>query len=209
MTKSMMQRGYFGIGIDQVSKPGNMGNLIRTAHSFGASFVFALNPGVSKQALMKSDPSATLDTLPYYRYSHVDQITLPRGCEVVVIELTAAAIPLPSFRHPRRAVYILGPERGSVSAGVQSCADYVVQIPMKFCVNVATAGAIVLYDRLLQHGRFPDRPVRPGGPLNPLPAHVHGGAFSRKKHPIDAQLLDLSKPQARPRVRVGAGVAQG
>ena len=183
MTSPVVPRGYFGIGIEQVSKPGNMGNLIRTAHSFGASFVFTLNPGVSKQALMKSDPSAALDTLPYYQYSHVDQLNLPRGCNLVVIELTAAAIPLPSFRHPRRAVYVLGPERGSVSGEVQSRADHVVQIPTKFCVNVATAGAIVLYDRLLQHGRFPDRPVRPGGPLSPLPAHVHGGVFSRRKKP--------------------------
>jgi hypothetical protein len=31
------------------------------------------------------------------------------------VELVEASIPLPSFRHPLRAAYILGPERGSLS----------------------------------------------------------------------------------------------
>ena len=174
-------RGYFGIGIEQVSKPGNMGNLIRSAHAFGASFVFTLNPGFSKRELMKTDTSATFEALPYYQYQSLDEMTLPLGCELVVIELTDKAIPLPAFRHPRRAVYILGPERESVSPDVQARAHHRVQIPMKFCVNVATAGAIVLYDRLIQQGRFPDRPIRPGGPLETLKPHVHGGVFSRQK----------------------------
>ena len=35
-------RGYFGIGIEGVSKPMNLGSLMRTAHAFGASFCFAI-----------------------------------------------------------------------------------------------------------------------------------------------------------------------
>ena len=35
-------RGYFGIGVEGVSKPMNVGALMRTAHAFGASFVFTL-----------------------------------------------------------------------------------------------------------------------------------------------------------------------
>ena len=174
-------RGYFGVGIEQVSKPGNMGNLIRSAHAFGASFVFTINPGFSKRELMKTDTSATFETLPYFQYDSIDQMQKPLGCELVVVELTQDAIPLPTFRHPRRAIYVLGPEKESVSQETQARADHVIQIPMKFCVNVATAGAIVLYDRLIQQGRFPDRPVAAGGPLAPLTPHVHGGVFSRKK----------------------------
>jgi len=40
-------RGYFAIGIEGVSKAGNMGNLIRTAHGFGAAFVFTIAPQVN------------------------------------------------------------------------------------------------------------------------------------------------------------------
>ena len=32
------QRGYFGIGAEGISKPMNLGALMRTAHAFGASF---------------------------------------------------------------------------------------------------------------------------------------------------------------------------
>ena len=174
-------RGYFGIGIEQVSKPGNMGNLIRSAHAFGASFVFTINPGFSKKELAKTDTSATAEAVPYFQYKTHEQMQLPLGCALVAVELTDQAIELPSFRHPKRAAYLLGPERESVSSALLARADHVVQIPMKFCVNVATAGAIVLYDRLLQQGRFPDRPIGPGAALETLNPHIHGGAFSRKK----------------------------
>jgi len=33
-------KGYFGIGVEGVSKATNVGTLFRTAHAFGASFVF-------------------------------------------------------------------------------------------------------------------------------------------------------------------------
>jgi hypothetical protein len=36
-------RGYFGIGVEGISEPLNVGNLLRSAHSFGASFFFTLN----------------------------------------------------------------------------------------------------------------------------------------------------------------------
>ena len=41
---------------------------------------------------------------------------------------------------------------------------HVVKIPTKFSINVGMAGAITLYDRLLTHGRFAERPLRAGGP---------------------------------------------
>ena len=33
-------RGYFGFGAEGISKPMNMGNLVRSAHAFGAKFIF-------------------------------------------------------------------------------------------------------------------------------------------------------------------------
>ena len=35
-------RGYFGIGVDRISKTMNVGNLFRSAHAFGAGFVFTV-----------------------------------------------------------------------------------------------------------------------------------------------------------------------
>jgi hypothetical protein len=58
----------------------------------------------------------------------------------------------------------LGPEKASVSDKLLARCDHAIKIPMKFCVNVGVAGAIVMYDRLISMGRFPDRPVAAGGP---------------------------------------------
>ena len=35
-----LPRGYFAIGAERISKALNLGNLMRSAHGFGASFTF-------------------------------------------------------------------------------------------------------------------------------------------------------------------------
>ncbi len=55
------------------------------------------------------------------------------------VELLDEAEDLPSFRHPRCAAYVLGPERGSLSPEMVARCDYLVRIPTRFCINVATA----------------------------------------------------------------------
>ena len=35
-------RGYFAIGAERISKPMNLGNLLRSAHAFGAKFFFTI-----------------------------------------------------------------------------------------------------------------------------------------------------------------------
>ena len=102
-------------------------------------------------------------------------LTLPRDCALVGVELIDEAVELPSFRHPERVAYVLGPEAGSLSPQLVERCQHVVQIPTKFCVNVSVAGAVLMYDRLVSRGRRPDRPVAPGGPLQELEEHVRGG----------------------------------
>ncbi len=167
-------RGYFGLGVEGISKPMNAGSLLRTAHAFGASFVFAVSPYVNMRGLNKSDTSGTADQVPYYQWESAGEIALPKGCQLVGVELTEDAVELPSFRHPDRAAYILGPERGSLSDAMVERCDFVVKIPMAFCINVGIAGAITLYDRMISRGRFAERPVKAGGPHAALSPHVHG-----------------------------------
>ena len=136
-------RGFFSVGVEGMSKPGNAGNLIRTAHSFGASSFFAIAPHVDFGEVRSSDTSDAFEHLPFYQYDTPEKLDLPRGCRLVGIELVDASIPLPSFRHPTRAAYVLGPERGELSPELQARCDFLIQIPMQFCVNVGVAGAIV------------------------------------------------------------------
>ena len=171
-------RGYFAIGAERISKSLNLGNLMRSAHGFGASFTFTI--GATYQALeAQADTSKGALHLPHYNWSATDELVLPTGCRLVGIELLDQAIDLPSFRHPRQAAYVLGPERGSLSAELIARCDYIVRIPTRFCVNVAMAGAIVMYDRIRSMSRFAERPVGEGGPVEKAKKHCHGTRFVR------------------------------
>lgn len=173
-------RGYFAIGVERISKQMNLGNLVRSAHGFGAHFVFTIE-GHYRAIEAKSDTSKADGHLPIYHWQSPQHMVLPQDCQLVGVELLDDAVELPSFRHPLKAAYILGPEKGSLSNEIISRCDHVVKIPTSFCINVAMAGAIVMYDRVRSMGRFADRPVSAGGPDVPLAAHVHGGRFSRKE----------------------------
>lgn len=156
-----LPRGYFGIGAERISKSLNLGNLMRSAHGFGASFTFTV--GATYQALeARADTSKGAQHVPHYNWESISEMRLPQGCRLVGIELLDEAIDLPSFRHPPRAAYILGPELGSLSQEVLARCQHVVRIPSSFCINVAMAGAIVMYDRVRSLGRFPPRPLGEG-----------------------------------------------
>ena len=160
----MAMRGYFAIGAEGISKPMNLGALMRTANAFGASFVFSIAAADRVKLAYKADTSKTFESVPYYQWDAMDDMALPKGCQLVGIELTDEAVELPEFRHPKAAAYVLGRERGDLSPAMLARCDHVVKIPTKFCINVSLAGALVMYDRTLSMGTFRDRPVMPGGP---------------------------------------------
>jgi tRNA G18 (ribose-2'-O)-methylase SpoU len=163
MTESR-QRGYFGIGVEGVTKAQNLGNLVRSAHAFGASFFFTVAPELDVRQVRESDTSKAWENLPFFEYDDTNEFHLPKKCALIAVEFTNDSIELPSFKHPKAAAYILGPEMGNVSPEMMERADHVIKIPMQFCINVGVAGAIVMYDRLISTGRFAPRPVMAGGP---------------------------------------------
>lgn len=174
-------RGYFAIGAEGISKPMNLGALMRSAHAFGASFFFTVAATFDAHEVKQADTSDAARHLPLYTYDAVEALTLPRGCALVGVELTEDAVELPSFYHPQAAAYVLGRERGSLSPALQARCDYLVKIPTKFCINVGTAGAIVMYDRLISQGRFARRALNPRAAPQPLPEHIQGAQKIRRK----------------------------
>lgn len=171
-------RGYFAIGAERISKQLNLGNLVRSAHAFGAKFVFTV--GASYTALeARSDTSKAPLHVPLYHWETPEDMALPKGCRLVGVELIDDAVDLPSFRHPLQAAYILGPERGELSPEVLERCDHVVKIPTTFCINLAMAGAIVMYDRIRALGRFAPRPVSEGAAGEPPDPHAHGSPKRR------------------------------
>jgi tRNA G18 (ribose-2'-O)-methylase SpoU len=190
-TKYEAMKGYFGIGVEGASKAMNVGTLFRTAHAFGAAFVFTLRAQYNRREGSLSDTSDTPAAVPTYHFADLATFRLPLGCRLVGVEITDNAIELPSFRHPRQAAYILGAEREGLSADVQACCDYVVKIPTRFSVNLGVAGALIMYDRLLTLGRHAPRPVAEGAPTEEAALPVFGEPIYKRKARI------RQKPQSK------------
>lgn len=174
-------RGYFGIGVEGISKSMNLGSLWRTAHAFGASFIFTVGANYTRREGERVDTSKTSGQVPLYEFADVASFRLPKGCTLVGIEMLEDATELPSFPHPRQAAYVLGPERGRLSSELMARCAHVVKIPTRFSINLAIAGALVMYDRLVSVGRFAQRPLAAGQAPEPLPAPVFGPPIRRRK----------------------------
>ena len=142
----------------------NLGALMRTANAFGASFVFSVDAEHKVRDAYRADTSKSFEHVPYYQWDTIDDMALPRGCQLVGVELTDDAVMLPSFRHPAAAAYVLGREKGDLTPEMLARCDHVVKIPTRFCINVSLAGALVMYDRHLAMGGHAPRPIMPGGP---------------------------------------------
>lgn len=70
----------------------------------------------------------------------------------VAIEVRDNSEPLHTFEHPEKALYVFGPEDGSIpSHYLQHCHRFVV-IPTRHCLNLATAVSTVLWDRFVKLG---------------------------------------------------------
>ena len=75
---------------------------------------------------------------------------LPKGVVPVAVELRPNSEPLPIFIHPKNAVYVFGPEDGSISpATLAQCHRFVI-IPTRHCFNQAAAVYTILYDRMIK-----------------------------------------------------------
>ncbi len=186
-------KGYFGIGVEGVSKAINVGTLFRTAHAFDAAFVFTLRAQYNRREGSLADTSDTPRSVPTYNFADLESFRLPQGCRLVGVEITDEAIELPSFRHPRQAAYILGAEREGLSADVQSLCDYVVKIPTRFSVNLGVAGSLIMYDRLISLGRHAARPVAEGAPTEVLELPVFGEPIYKRKHRAKARAAAAAK----------------
>ncbi|HWH94862.1 MAG TPA: TrmH family RNA methyltransferase [Baekduia sp.] len=150
MTPAPDSGPFFGIGIAGARKAGNLGALARSGHAFGASLVFAIG-------FQPTQMDASVDTtkasrhLSLAEYSTIAEFIAlgPRRCELVGVEYGVdAATSLPSFAHPRRALYLLGGEGDGLGAEALAACHHLVEIPSRYPLNVATAGSIVLYDRV-------------------------------------------------------------
>jgi tRNA G18 (ribose-2'-O)-methylase SpoU len=87
--------------------------------------------------------------LPLFVWPSFDKMVLPFGTKLIGVENVDYATDLREFVHPEKACYLLGSEDNGLPKKVLDRCHDVIQIKAG-CLNVATAGAIVLYDRSLK-----------------------------------------------------------
>jgi tRNA G18 (ribose-2'-O)-methylase SpoU len=139
---------FFGIGIMHGKTPENLGVLWRSAQNMGASYIFTIGKRYANQA---SDTHNAVKSMPYFHYKTFTDFfnNLPKGVRIVGVEKTVNAQLLETFNHPKRCVYLLGAEDHGLTAEALERSHFLVQFPSRFSLNVAVAGSIVMYDRML------------------------------------------------------------
>lgn len=143
----IVMRGYFAVGLCLPRDPKNVASALRACGAFEAAFLAYSGKRYEKHAadtqkayrhmpLMRAgdNPGDILDMLPY-------------DCVPVAVEVDDRAQMLHHYRHPERAFYVFGPEDGSIPEDVTMRCRDVVRIPSRFCLNLAAAVNVVLYDR--------------------------------------------------------------
>lgn len=139
-------RGYFGIGIFHGKNEENIGTLWRSANILGADFIFTIGKRYSKQC---TDTMNTPKHIPLWHFDNWDDMFhhVPYNCPVVAIELDDRSVPLETFVHPERCIYLLGAEDHGLPPEILDRCWATVQLLGDRCMNVSTAGSIVMYDR--------------------------------------------------------------
>jgi len=139
-------RGWFGIGIESPKREFNTGTLYRSAYCLGAHYIFTIG---RRYHHTLGDTTKSWRNIPAFSFTDAQDFLShrPFSGQLIAVERTPDAVPLESFRHPERAIYVLGPEDGSISTEIMEACQAVVSIQTKQCLNVAMAGVAVLYDR--------------------------------------------------------------
>ncbi len=139
--------GFVGIGIFNVKRTYNFGALIRAARVFGADFAFSVG---TRNPQEQSSVRAEL-TLPLFHFTSLEGFvtSIPVNARLVCVELAAGASEIRTYVHPPRAVYLLGPEDGTLPESILRMHDTVI-LPGAYPMNVAMAATVVLYDRAMK-----------------------------------------------------------
>lgn len=134
------------VGLENPKSPSNMGAILRAAGCFKANEILYTGQRYDRAAKFSTDTKNAQNRISL---SHVDNLLTKQaeGLSIVAVELVVGAVSLPEFTHPEDALYLFGPEDGSLSKHLVNAADHVIYIPTIGCLNLAATVNVVLYDR--------------------------------------------------------------
>lgn len=126
--------------------PTNVGGVMRAAGCYQASKVWYTGERYGYARKFATDTKQRVEEIPLEALQELESLK-SADVKLVAVELVDGAKPLPFFEHPSNAVYIFGPEDGSLKKDILSLCDHVVYIPTIGCMNLAATVNVVLYDR--------------------------------------------------------------
>ena len=142
------------LGLENPKDAGNVGSVLRALGCYQADCVFYTGSRYDRAVKHGTD---TRNVAEKAQMSHIRSLLLvkeqlPDDTRLICVELVVGATPLPEFEHPEHALYVFGPEDGSIPQEIINAADSVVYIPTVGCMNLAATVNVVLYDRLAKLG---------------------------------------------------------
>ena len=139
--------GFFGIGILNNTDEINIGTLWRSAFILGASFIFTVGKRYKQEG---SDVTKAWTKIPLYHYQSFEDLkeNLPFSTQLIAVEMGDDAEAIADFKHPDRAVYLLGNEISGLPQQIIEQCQSVIKLPGDYSLNVAVSGSIVMYDRI-------------------------------------------------------------
>lgn len=159
----LAKNSHVTIGLTNPKTPTNVGGIMRAAgcysvdqvlytghrYTHAAKFTGSKN-NTDTQKLSEKIPLIAIDDFLQLRRPTTEQQQekLPESTKIICVDLVEGATPLPLFQHPEQALYIFGPEDGTIAQDVIDQADDVVYVPTVGCMNLAASVNVLLYDRL-------------------------------------------------------------
>jgi len=135
------------IGLCNPKSPSNVGAVMRAAGCYGVDAVHYSGERFARSAKYHTDTKNITGKIPLTHNGNL-ATEQPEGMCIVCVELAEGATPLPEFTHPDKALYIFGPEDGSIPQDILNYAHHVVYVPTIGCMNLAATVNVLLYDRL-------------------------------------------------------------
>ncbi len=131
--------------------PHNVGQVLRACAAYGVP-TLAYTRDRMDRALARESRLPREERLKGYKSVQWGRVDRPfdnlGGMVPVAIEVRENSEMLQDFDHPPNALYVFGPEDGSIPSVLLAHCHRFVAIPTRHCLNLSMVVGTVLYDRL-------------------------------------------------------------